>query len=111
MNFQDEWGHDPSVQSMRRIFKGMEIAQKKLLDHSNISPFDIRLRKIREKARKLFDQAWALGIEQGTIEHENDAISLYTHCLAQTFSSEGIEAPREVLPQNERITRLIQKDI
>ena len=111
MNLQDDWGRDPSVQRMRRIFKGMEIVQKKLLDDSNISPFDLRLRKIREKARILFDQAWVLGIRQGIVEHEEDAVSLYTHCLARSFRLEGIEVPREVLPNDERIARLIQKGI
>jgi len=111
MNIHDEWGRDPSVQSMRRIFKSMERVQKKLLDHSNISSFDIRLRKIREKARILFDQAWALRLRQGIIEPEEDAISLYSHCLARSFRLEGIEVPREALPNDEKIARLIQEII
>jgi hypothetical protein len=42
--FKDEWGHDPSILSMRRVFSYMEQAQQELLGHLNISRFDKRLR-------------------------------------------------------------------
>ena len=62
--FEDEWGHDPSVQSMRRVFCFMEEAQQQLLRDLNISLFDQRLRRGREHALKLFEQAWPLAIKE-----------------------------------------------
>jgi hypothetical protein len=89
----------------------MEMAQKKLLDHLNLSPFDLRLRKIREKARISFDRAWALGLRQGIIERDEDAVSLYTYCLERSLSSEEIKVPHEALPNDERIARFVKKGI
>jgi hypothetical protein len=109
-SIQDEWGHDPSVQSMRRVFSLMEAAQEALLRHLNISPFDPRLRRSREQTLKLFEQAWPLAIGKGMTMSEKDAASLYLHCLARAFDSVGVEVPKELLPRDEKITRLLQKE-
>ena len=107
---QDEWGHDPSIQSMRRVFSLMEAAQEELLRHLNISPLDQRLRRCREQALKIFEQAWPLAIEKGMTLSEKDAASLYLHCLARAFNSVGVEVPKELLPGDEKIVRLLQKE-
>ena len=65
MPFEDEWGHDPSVQSMRRVFSFMEEAQQELLRRLNISLFDKRLRRSREQALELFEQSLASGCQKG----------------------------------------------
>jgi hypothetical protein len=110
MSPQDEWGHAPSVQSMRRVFSLMEAAQEELLRHLNISPFDPRLRRSRKQALKLFEQAWPLAIGKGMTMSEKDASSLYLHCLARAFDSVGVEVHKELLPRDEKIIRLLQKE-
>jgi predicted trehalose synthase len=107
---QDEWGHDPSVQSMRRVFSSMEAAQEELLRHLNISPFDTRLRRSREQALNIFEQAWSLAIGKGMTMTEKDAASLYLHCLARAFNSVGVKVSKELLPGDEKIIRLLQKE-
>ena len=34
----DEWGRDPSVQAMRKVFKGMEKALEEILSQLAIAP-------------------------------------------------------------------------
>ncbi len=111
MRFEDEWGHDPSVQSMRRVFSYMEQAQQELLSHLSISPFDQRLRHCRDQALELFEKAWPLAVRQGIMMSEKDAVPLYIHCLARTLSSVGVEVPGALLPGNEKITRFLQEKL
>ncbi len=111
MPFQDKWGHDPSVQSMRRIFSYMEEAHQELLGHLNISLFDKRLRKVREKALEYFEQVWPLAVKQGIIADEKDAAPLYIHCLAKVLSSIGIEVSKDRLPGDDKIIRFLQKEL
>jgi hypothetical protein len=111
MSPQDEWGHDPSVQSMRRVFSLLEAAQEELLRRLNISLFDQRLRLSREQALEFFEQAWPLAIKQGIILNEKDTATLYIHCLARALSSAGVEVPNELLPRDEKITRFLQKEL
>ncbi len=111
MPFEDEWGHDPSVQSLRRVFSFMEEAQQELLGRLNISLFDQRLRRSREQALELFEKAWPLGIRKGIIISEKDAAPLYIHCLARSLSLVGFEVPRELLPGDEKIIRFLQENL
>ncbi len=110
MSERDDWGHDPSVQSMRRVFGRMEKAQKELLGSLNISPFDPKLRRRREEARTLFERAWPLAARRGVVVSEEDAVSLYAHCLARTLHSDGIEVPSEALPGDERIIKFLSEE-
>ena len=107
---QDEWGHDPSVQSMRRVFSLMEEAQQELLRRLNISLFDQRLRLSREQALELFEQAWPLANKQGIILNEKDTAPLYIHCLARALGSLGVEVPNGLLPGDEKIIHFLQKE-
>jgi hypothetical protein len=111
MRFEDQWGHDPSVQSMRRVFSFMEEAQQEFLGHLNISFFDKRLRHIRKKALGLFEQSWPLAVRKGMVPSEKDAASLYAHCLARALSSAGIDVPNELLPKDDKIIRFLQKEL
>jgi hypothetical protein len=111
MPFEDEWGHDPSVQSMRRVFSYMEEAQQELLRHLSISLFDTRLRRCREQALELFEKAWPLAVRQGMMINEKETATLYIHCLAQALSLVGFEVPKELLPRNEKIIRFLQKGL
>jgi hypothetical protein len=111
MPFKDEWGHDPSVQSMRRVFSYMEEAQQELLRHLSISPFDTKLRRCREQALELFERVWPLVVGQGTMTNEKETAALYIHCLGQALSSVGFEVPKELLPKDEKIIRFLQKGL
>ncbi len=106
---EDEWGQDPSVQSMRRVFSFMEEAQAQLLKDIHISPFDQNLRRGRQRALEIFEQAWPLAIKKGIIASEKDAAPLYLHCLARALKLARIEIPNELLPNDERIIRFLQK--
>jgi putative tricarboxylic transport membrane protein len=55
----DEWGRDPSVRAMRRVFAAMEKAQKEFINTLGFSPFDPRMRQWRERALAAFDASWA----------------------------------------------------
>jgi hypothetical protein len=111
MPCEDEWGHDPSVQSLRRVFSFMEEAQQELLGRLSISCFDQRLRHGREKALELFERTSPLAFRQGMILNEKDTATLYIHCLAQALSLVGFEVPRELLPRDEKIIRFLQKEL
>jgi len=111
MPLHDEWGHDPSVQSMRRVFSHMEKAQNELLRILKISSFDQRLRRGCEQARKLFERVWPLAARKGIAESEEDAALLYVHCLANVLSLNGISVPSEVLPQHEKISSFLKEEL
>ena len=108
---EDEWGHDPSVQSMRLVFSFMGEAQQELLRRLNISLFDQRLRRVRRQALELFERAWPLAVRQGMIMSEKDAAPLYIHCLARALSLVGVEVPGELLPSDEKIIRFLQEKL
>jgi hypothetical protein len=102
-NSQDEWGHDPSVQMMRRIFARMEGSQEDLLKLLKLSPLDGRLRRVRESALRLFEQAWPQAERKGLTQREEDAATLYLHCFVRMLNREGIKVPPESFPGNQII--------
>jgi hypothetical protein len=108
MPFQDEWGHDASVQSMRRVFSSIEEAQRELLLSLNISILDRRLRPSREQALELFERTWPKAVRKGMIGEEV-AAPLYLHCLAQSLGFAGVEVPEELLPKDEKIIHLLKR--
>jgi hypothetical protein len=77
----------------------------------NISLFDQRLRRSREQALELFEQAWPLAIRKGIIMSEKDAAPLYIHCLARALTLAGVEVPKELLPKDEKIIRFLQEKL
>lgn len=108
---RDEWGHDPSVQSLRRVFSYMEKAQSEWLSHLNISFYDQGLRNVRKQALELFERAWPQAVRQGVIGNEKEAASLYLHCLTRASSSIGIKVPDIPLPENEKIIRFLKEKL
>lgn len=105
----DDFGHDPSVRFMRRVFKSMEETQRRLLANVNLSHVDVRLRHWRETARDVFEQAWPIATRRGVAASEEEAGILYAHCLARTLIEDGIEIPHEALPPDEKISMLIKE--
>jgi hypothetical protein len=105
----DEWGQDPSVRRMRKVFSSMEMAQEDLLRRTAVSTFDSRLRPIRTKALESFEEAWALSVRRGLALNEEEVASLYLLCLVKELVSEGIQVPSDLAPANDRITALFKE--
>ncbi len=97
MSIRDDWGQDPSVQRMRRVFAHIETTQGKLLRRLNISPYDNRLRRWREEARPLLERTCTLAAKRGVVMSEENTASIYLHCLGQVMSLDGVEVPSDAL--------------
>jgi hypothetical protein len=111
MPLGDEWGHDPSVQSLRQVFSYMEKAQHELLTHLNISLFDKKLRSVREQALELFEKTWPQAVRQGIIGNEKEAAPFYIQCLVRALSSAGVIVPEDLLPRDEKIIRFLKEKL
>ncbi len=109
MSKTGDWGRDPSVRTMRRLFSRMESAQKALLEKLEIPPFDSRLRDCREDSRNLFERALSLSATKGMGQGEDDATDLYMHCLTWALNRHGIRFPAEAIPGDNQIEALIQE--
>jgi hypothetical protein len=104
----DEWGSDPGVQMMRKVFKQMELVQADLLEAAGISIWDPRLRCWREVALAAFERASANAARRGIDLREEQAGALYVHCLARTMMREGIKAS-DSRQSDETIKRLVEE--
>lgn len=104
----DEWGKDPTVRMMRKVFRKMELAQGELLRDADISRWDPRLRRWREISRAAFDRAWANAARRGMELGEDQAGDLYADCLAATMVREGIE-PAPGHQSDDAIKRLVEE--
>lgn len=110
MNNVDDWGIDPSIQRMRIVFSRMEIVQKNLIGKLKISPFDPRLRNIREKAKIVFEKVWYnTDLERFNLTDDNTPEKIYSGCLAWSFINAGIEVPAAFLPSDKRINKAIRE--
>ena len=109
MAVADDWGVDPSVRMMRRVFGRIEVIQGDLLKRMSVSPFDPRLRRWRDKARHYQERCWVqasrLGIEVG----EEQAASIYAHCLSFAMNLDGVKVPRESLPKDLKIETVLKE--
>ena len=103
----DDFGHDPSVQMMRKIFSSMEKAQWDMLEKMKISAFDDRLRSIRKTALNLFEKAFPLAVSKGMDLDEKTSAVLYVFCLAQSIKPVGIDVPDIFLPDDKPIEELV----
>lgn len=108
---RDEWGHDPAVQMMRRVFSSMEKAQSDLMRNLNLSLFDPRLRRARSRARDLFEQIWPLALQKGIVANESGAALLFIHCLVHTLMLNGIEVPDPVWLKDDKIAKLLREKL
>jgi hypothetical protein len=106
---QDNWGRDPAVQQTRRIFAEMEQTQKTLLGQARLSPFDGRLRSLRETALNLFDRATARAAGKGIRLTDNAMIGIYTGCLQQAMENAGIEISQDLLPDDGTLRALVRE--
>ena len=105
----DEFGRDPSVRAMRRVFSAMEATQKEFILNLGLSPFDHRLRRWRERALVVFEESWARTARSGLELSETEAGALYVHCLEEIMTREGMDVPPEILPQSEKIKKILRE--
>ncbi|HOP85453.1 MAG TPA: hypothetical protein PKZ54_03115 [Syntrophorhabdaceae bacterium] len=103
----DEWGKDPQVRFLRRVFSHMEEAQKGLLDKIGISLFDERLKRIRDGALTIFERAWAMALRKGMNLEEKDLVHLYIFSLAYVLERYKISVPQDILPSDEDIKKIV----
>jgi hypothetical protein len=109
MDNRDTFGRDPQIQYMRSVFARMEQAQGLLLKEINMTPHDVRLRRFRDMALKLFEKTWAIAMHKGIIENEEGAAILYLYCLSYALSTGGISVPPRVLPENGKIEAFVKE--
>lgn len=109
MKERDTFGDDPQVQYMRRVFAHIEKIQKILLERAGVTRFDERLRRFREMALKLFEKIWGMAMQRGIVENEEDAATLYLHCLSHVLSARGILVPSDVLPEHKEIRKFTRE--
>ena len=103
----DDWGRDPSVRAMRRMFAAMEKAQKEFLKNLGLSPFDPRMRRWRERALAAFEASWARSASSGVELDESEAGALYVHCLGKIMTREGVDVPAEILPRSGKFKEIL----
>ncbi len=104
----DDWGRDPAVRSMRRVFGKMEETQKRLLSALSISPLDPRLRLWRKSALRLFERAWAGAVKEGVVMEEKRVADIYAFCFADIVGREDLTIPAEALPDDETAARIVR---
>ena len=107
----DDFGHDPSVQRMRKIFSSMEKAQWDMLEKLKISTFDDRLRNIRKTALNLFGKSFQLAGSKGMNLDEKTSAVLYAFCLAQSLKPVGIDVADDLLPDNKQLEAVVVEAI
>jgi hypothetical protein len=109
MTDKDEWGKDPSVRIMRKVFKGMEEVQQEFLKRLEITPYDLRIRRWREHALSLFERACGAANRMGITMDEYTASSVYVHCLAKIIETEQINIPAGILPDAKSVERIFKE--
>lgn len=105
----DEWGRDPSVQFMRKVFKAMEQSLEKIREKLSISPYDHRIRPWLEKTLEQFERSWAIASQLGITMDEKTASALYAACLVKVIGSAGIQIPEGLLAEHKAAESLIRE--
>jgi hypothetical protein len=105
----DEWGKDPSVRIMRKVFKGMEKAQQELLKRLDITPYDLRIRSWRDQALAFFERACGVASRTGIVVDEPVASLIYVHCLAKVMRAQRINIPPGTLPDAKNVERIFKE--
>ena len=104
----DDWGRDPSVQAMRKVFKAMEKSLDETLKQLDISPYDSRIRGWLEKALAKFERSRGVAHQMGIRMDEKMAPAVYARCLTRVIVSEGFEIAQGLLPEEKEAERLMQ---
>lgn len=105
----DEWGRDPSIQRMRKIFSAMEELDRALIKSTDTSPFDTRLRAIRAMSLELFEKSYAHGLSKGVQPDNLFILELFRHCHVTSFTKHGITVHGQDGKENHKIADLIRE--
>jgi hypothetical protein len=111
MSEVDEWGKDPAVRAMRKVFKAMEDAQGEFFGRMGIGNCDRRIRNWREKALVLFERIFSNTRRPGVLSNEKVVSEIYLYCLARIMRSEGINIPETSLPETMGIEEIIKEEL
>ncbi len=111
MSAHDEWGHDPSVQMMRRVFSLMEKAQAEMMEQLSISPFDPRLQRIRSRARDFFEETWPIAMRKEIVSNDQETIRLYLCCLKHVLKLNGFPISDQTLFKDERLEEFLKESL
>ena len=109
MNARDEWGRDPAVRFMRRVFGKMESVQYRLLEDLSLSSFDERVRPWRERALVIFERMWSYAAQEGISMDEEKAADIYVFSLARVMGSDGIEVPESLVPRKADVSKIYEE--
>ena len=101
----DEWGRDPAVKAMRRVFNAMEKTLDDLLDQLDVSPLDYRIRGWLEQALAHYERAWGEAGRMGIHMDEKMAPAVYARCLVKVIDAEGIEIPASLFALEKDVER------
>lgn len=85
------WEGDPAVQSLRKIFAGLEKRQGAWLVQNRISVWDPRLGPARRLARDLLEQRWLRAGRQGLSLSEEELATIYLQGLKQALTGPGLD--------------------
>jgi len=94
---------------LRRVFAATEEAQNLLLHRLGMGRLDKRLGPCRKKALLLFEEGRARLSREGVRLEEKDVAQLYLFCLARALMEQGLAVPREALPENAAMARLLEE--
>jgi hypothetical protein len=104
----DEFGKDPTVQRTRTLFAMMEKMEKALLERLNLSPFDKRLRIIRDMRQHLYEKSFSIAIDRGLYMNEEAALELFAHCQKIAATKCGFDY-KLLHEENPKIAAIIQE--
>ena len=104
----DEWGHNPQVQMMRRVFAAMEKVQAEYLRSTRVDPYDPGLRRARDIALLVFERAWPTQAGRADMAPEKEAETLYLSCLKYALRKTGLFMDETGAGEDERFDRLIR---
>lgn len=105
----DEWGKDPEVRRIRKIFSGMEKMDATILKDAGLSPFDQRLRKARDLRRKLYEAVYGRALSKGRALKDPSPWVLFEQCQVAAFMECGLPVPETRQAARPEITALIRE--
>ncbi len=105
----DDWGTDPSIQRMRMIFSAMEELDSALIKHTDVSPFDTRLRGIRAMSLELFEKSYSHSLSKGIQPDNKFILELFRHCHITAYRKHGISLNDQRNKENHEIAALIRE--
>jgi len=106
----DDWGRDPHVQAMRRIFAGIEKAEAYFLKSAGVSSLDERLRCWRQATLTHFERIWRRAVRSGVRLTDNEVAALYVACLTRVIEREGVKNGASPFQEDKKIQQLLESD-